>query len=103
MVTSMPQTRQGTVAIIASNVRGPNRAAVKRQARTMTSSLRKLDTQHDASVAEAARTAPAGGFKRLALPAVAAAAAVHTLAQAKSRKEGHAEWPALLRRDGTPS
>ena len=97
----MPQTRQGTVAIIARDVRGPNRDAVKRQARAMTSTNRRLDTQHDASLAEAARTAPNGGFKRLALPAVAAA--VHTLAQAKPRKPAHEEWSALLRRDGEPN
>lgn len=97
MVTSMPQTRQREVAIIGRDVRGPNRAPVKRQARTMTNTSRRLDTQHDTSLAEAARTAPNGGFKRLALPAVAAA--VHTLAQAKPRKSTHQEWPALLRRD----
>ncbi len=95
---SVPQTRQGTVAIIARDVRGPDRAAVKRQARAMTSTNRRLDSQHDSSLAEAARTAPNGGFKRLALPAVAAAA--HTLTQAKSRKPAHQEWAALLRRDG---
>jgi hypothetical protein len=66
----------------------------------MTNTLRRLDTQCDTSLAESARSAPNGGFKRLALPAVAAA--VHTLAQAKSRKDGHGEWPAL-RREGKPS
>jgi hypothetical protein len=101
MVMSVPQTRQGTVAIIGRDVRGPHRAAVKRQARTMTTNLRKLDTQHDASLAEAARTAPNGGFKRLALPAVAAA--VHTLAQTKPREPTHREWPTRLRRDSKPS
>jgi hypothetical protein len=64
----------------------------------MTNTLRKLDTQHHASLAEAARAAPNGGFKRLALPAVAAA--VHTLAQAKARQPARQEWPAQLRRDG---
>jgi hypothetical protein len=63
----------------------------------MTNNHRRLDTQHDTSLAS---SAPNGGFKRLALPAVAAA--VQTLAQAKSRKDGHGEWPAL-RRDGKPS
>ena len=101
MVMSVPQTRQGTDAIICWCVRGPDRAAVKRQARTMRSTNRTLDTQHDASLAEAARTAPNGGFKRLALPAVAAA--VHTLAQTKPRQPAHGEWPALLRRDSKPS
>lgn len=98
---SVPQTRQGTVAIIHSYMRGPNRAAVKRQARTMTSTFRNLDTQHDTSLAEVARAAPNGGFKRLALPAVAAA--VHSRSQAKSRPPAHREWPALLRRDGNAS
>jgi hypothetical protein len=93
----VPQTRQGTVAIIEWDARGPNRAVVKRQARIMTNTLRKLDTHPDTSLAEAARTAPNGGFKRLALPAVAAA--VHTLAQAKSRRPAHQEWPAQMRRD----
>jgi hypothetical protein len=97
MVMSMPQTRQGTVAIIATDVRGPDRATVKRQARTMTKTLRKLDTQHDSSLTEAARSAPNGGFKRLALPAVAAA--VHTLAQAKPRQPAPREWPEFLRRE----
>jgi hypothetical protein len=64
----------------------------------MTKTIRKLDTQHDTSLAGAARTAPNGGFKRLALPAVAAA--VHTLTQAKPRKPAHQELSALLRRDG---
>ena len=63
----------------------------------MTNTLRKLDAQHD-TPPEAARSAPNGGFKRLALPAVAAA--VHTLSQGKARKPTHQEWPALLRRDG---
>ena len=67
----------------------------------MTKTLRKLDTQHDASLAEAARTAPNGGFKRLALPAVAAA--VQTLPQAKPRKPAHQELSAPLRRDGKPN
>jgi len=65
----------------------------------MTNTLRKLDTQRDTSLAESARSAPNGGFKRLALPAVAAA--VHTLAQAKARKDGQGEWPAL-HRNGRP-
>ena len=52
--------------------------------KTMTSRLRKLDTQHDTSLAGAAQSAPDGGFKRLALPAVAAA--VQTLAKAKMRE-----------------
>ena len=98
MVTSMPQTRQGTVAIIGRLCAAPDRAVVKRQARLMASTIRRLDTQHDASLAEAARTAPNGGFKRLALPAVAAA--VQTLTQAKPRKSTHQELAALLRRDG---
>jgi hypothetical protein len=98
---SVPQTRQAVVAIMWWDVRGPDRATVKRQARIMTNNLRKLDTQHGASMAEAARSAPNGGFKRLALPAVAAA--VHTLAQTKPRQPAHGEWPALLRRDGKPS
>jgi hypothetical protein len=67
----------------------------------MTSTIRRLDTQHDASLAEAARTAPNGGFKRLALPAVAAA--VQPLAQAKPRKSTHQELAALLRRDAKPN
>ena len=68
----------------------------------MASTNRRLDTQHDASLTEAARTAPNGGFKRLALPAVAAA--VHTLNQAKPRKPvHHQELAALLRRDGKPN
>jgi hypothetical protein len=66
----------------------------------MTSTNRRHDTQHDSSLAEAARTAPNGGFKRLALPAVAAA--VHTLTQAKPRKPEHQE-SALQRRDGEPT
>ena len=66
----------------------------------MTNTLRRLDTQRDTSLAESARSAPNGGFKRLALPAVAAA--VHTLAQAKSRKDRHKEWPAA-RRDAKAS
>jgi len=64
----------------------------------MRNTNRKLDTQHETSLAEACRTAPDGGFKRLALPAVAAA--VHTLAQAKPRKPAHQEVVALLRREG---
>jgi hypothetical protein len=67
----------------------------------MTSNLRNLDSQHSASLGEAARSAPNGGFKRLALPAVAAA--VHTLAQTKPRQPAHREWPALLRRDSQQS
>ena len=67
----------------------------------MTSNLRKLDTRH-ASLSKAARMAPDGSFKPLALPAVAAA--VQTLAQAKpSRAAHHQEWPALLRRDAKPN
>ena len=66
----------------------------------MTNNHRRIDTQHDTSLANSARSAPNGGFKRLALPAVAAA--VQTLAQAKSRKDGHGEWPGL-RRDGPQS
>ena len=67
----------------------------------MTSTLRKLDTHHDTSLAEAGGGAPNGGFKRLALPAVAAA--VRSVSQAKSRPPAQREWPALLRRDGQPS
>lgn len=63
----------------------------------MTSTLRKLDNRQDTSSADALRSAPNGGFKRLALPAVAAA--VHTLAQAKLRNPAHHEQPALLRKD----
>ena len=63
----------------------------------MRSNLRKLDTQHDSSLAEAARSAPNGGFKRLALPAVAAA--VHTLALAKPRQPAPREWPEFLRQE----
>lgn len=62
----------------------------------MTSTLRKPETRHGASLAEAC-DAPNGGFKRLALPAVAAA--VQTSAQAKSRDPEHQEWSALLRRE----
>jgi hypothetical protein len=65
----------------------------------MTSTLHKADTRQKASLAEA-RVAPDAGFKRLALPAVAAA--VQTLAGAKPRKVAHQEWPPL-RRDGKPS
>lgn len=64
----------------------------------MTSTLRKLDAHRETSLTDAARSAPHGGFKRLALPAVAAA--VHTLAQAKPRKPTHHEVAALLRQDG---
>jgi hypothetical protein len=67
----------------------------------MTNILRKLDTQHQASLAESARSAPNGGFKRLALPAVAAA--VQTLARAKSREDGQAQRPARPHRDGNPN
>ena len=67
----------------------------------MTSTFRNLDAQHDTSLAEAGRAAPNGGFKRLALPAVAAA--VRSVSQAKSRRRTHREWPALLRRDGQAS
>jgi hypothetical protein len=49
-------------------------------------------------LAEAARTAPNGGFKRLALPAVAAA--VHPQTKAKPGKPAHQDLAALLRRDG---
>jgi hypothetical protein len=63
----------------------------------MTNNHRRLDTQHDTSLADSARSAPNGGFKRLALPAVAAA--VQTLARAKSREEGQAEWRAQPHRD----
>ena len=98
MVTSMPQTCQAEVAIINRLCAARIGAAVKRQARTMTSKNRRLDTQQDTSLAEAARTAPNGGFKRLALPAVAAA--VQTLPPAKPRKSTYQELAALLRRDG---
>jgi hypothetical protein len=64
----------------------------------MRNTNRKLDTQHETSLAGASRTAPNGGFKRLALPAVAAA--VHTLAHAKPCKSEHQELAALLRREG---
>ncbi len=67
----------------------------------MTSTLRKLDTQHHSSLTEAARDAPNGGFKRLALPAVAAA--VQTLARAKSGQQTYREWPEFLRRDAQAS
>jgi hypothetical protein len=63
----------------------------------MTNTNRKLDTQHDTSLAEAC-TAPNGGFKRLALPAVAAA--VQTIPKATTRKPTHQGLTALLRRDG---
>ena len=67
----------------------------------MTSTRRKLDTQHDTSLAEAARNAPNGGFKRLALPAVAAA--VQTLTRAKPRQPAHRELPEFLRRESQAS
>ena len=67
----------------------------------MTSTIRRLDPQHDASLAEAARTAPNGGFKRLALPAVAAA--VQTVSQPKPRKSNHQELAAFLHRAGKPN
>jgi hypothetical protein len=65
----------------------------------MTITLRKPETRHGSSLAET-RGAPHGGFKRLALPAVAAA--VQTLAQAKSREQVHEE-SAPRRRDGEES
>jgi hypothetical protein len=64
----------------------------------MRNTNRKLDSHRDTSLAEAARTAPNGGFKRLALPAVAAA--VHPLTKAKPGKPAHQDLAALLRRDG---
>ena len=67
----------------------------------MTRTVQKPDIRRSTSLAEAARSAPDGGFKRLALPAVAAA--VHTLAQAKPRQPAHREWPAFLRHEGKPS
>jgi hypothetical protein len=97
----MPQTGPRTVAIICSNHVDPIGSRWKRlEVRTMTSIVHKPETRQRASLAEA-RTAPDGGFKRLALPAVAAA--VQTLARAKPRQPAHQEWPALPRRDGKPS
>jgi hypothetical protein len=65
----------------------------------MTSTLQKSETRQQASLAEA-RGAPNGGFKRLALPAVAAA--VQTLGGSKGRPVAHKDWSAL-RRDRKPS
>jgi hypothetical protein len=65
----------------------------------MTGTLYKANSRQKASLAEA-RVAPDAGFKRLALPAVAAA--VQTLTGAKSRNVAHQDWPPL-RRDGKPS
>jgi hypothetical protein len=70
------------------------------QARTMTNTSYKIEAQKRTSLAEA-RPAPHGGFKRLALPAVAAA--VQTLSPAKQRPVERREWPAPMRRDGKPS
>ncbi len=69
------------------------------QARTMSSTLQKSETRQKASLAEA-RNAPNGGFKRLALPAVAAA--VQTFGGSKGRSGAHQDWSAL-RREGEPS
>ncbi len=79
----MPQTGQRTVAILCCKEAGPNRGrGGNEQAGTMTSTLHKSATRK-ASLAEAC-DAPNGGFKRLALPAVAAA--VQTLAQARPQE-----------------
>jgi hypothetical protein len=66
----------------------------------MTSTVQKPENRQKTSLAEA-RSAPDGGFKRLALPAVAAA--VQTLAGAKPRRPAHQDWPAPMRRGGKPS
>ena len=63
----------------------------------MSSTSNQSETRKRASAAESRVDA---GFKRLALPAVAAA--VQALALAKPRKPGHQEWPAV-RRDGRPN
>jgi hypothetical protein len=98
---TVPQTGQRTVVIPCSNDGGPNRAAVETiQARTMTNTLRKAEIPATQSPADA-RNAPNGGFKRLALPAVAAA--VQTLASAKGRVVPSQDRPANGRRDGKPS
>lgn len=65
----------------------------------MTNTSYNLESQKKTSLAEA-RPAP-HGFKRLALPAVAAA--VQTLSPAKQRPVQRREWPAQMRRDGKPS
>jgi len=96
-----PQTGQRRVAIPCSNDAGPNQAAVETiQARTMTNTLRQTEIPATQSEAEA-RNAPNGGFKRLALPAVAAA--VQTLATAKGRAVVSHDRPANARRDGKPN
>lgn len=96
-----PQTGQPTVAIPCSNDAGPNRAAVETiQARAMTNTLRKAEISATQSPADA-RNAPNGGFKRLALPAVAAA--VQTRAPAKGRIVASHDRPANAQRDGKPN
>lgn len=64
----------------------------------MRSTPRKLDTQQATSLAGAALSTPDGGFKRLALPAVAAA--VQTLKWAKQPELTSPERPAVRRREG---
>jgi hypothetical protein len=64
----------------------------------MTNTLRNQNIS--ASPADT-RSAPNGGFKRLALPAVAAA--VQTLASAKARSAASSDRPANARRDGKPN
>jgi hypothetical protein len=66
----------------------------------MTSTLQKSEPRSRANLVEA-RGAPDSGFKRLALPAVAAA--VQALATAKPRHSAHEERPAPVRRTGKPS
>jgi hypothetical protein len=66
----------------------------------MTSIVHKSETRPRATPAEV-RGAPDAGFKRLALPAVAAA--VQALGKSKPLQLAHQDWPAPLRRSGKPS
>lgn len=95
----MPQTGQRTVAILCSNDAGPESGAAveTNQARIMANPLQTSETRQKASLVEA-RGAPNGGFKRLALPAVAAA--VQQLSQARSQETAHQD---RVRRDRKPS
>jgi hypothetical protein len=100
---SMPQTGPRTVAIICfTSRRYPHagRGGNVLKASIMTSTLQKSEPRPRANLVEL-RGAPDSGFKRLALPAVAAA--VQALATAKPRHSAHEDWPAPVRRTGKPS
>jgi hypothetical protein len=99
---TVPQTRQATVVILWSKDADlESGVAVETiQARTMASTLQISESRRKASLSEAC-SAPNGGFKRLALPAVAAA--VQTLGGNKGRPVVHQDWSARPRRDGKPS